>query len=309
MSPARPKRRNLRTFLAQHWRDLATSHLASLRSRRYRVPGRAFETFGRAVGWKATSRGARAGPGLLLTPVNITRYWEFPFVWRHLAKPPGSCLDVGSPRLFALFVADRFPGTRITILNPDPRDATATEEAARLLEASGIAVKVQRVSELDGTARFDSVWSISVVEHIPDDGDSRAMAVMYDALEPGGRLLVTVPVDQLAWVEHRPTDTYGLGLPPGRDGYFFQRWYDEASLRSRLLEPIGARSATLEWFGERTPGRFAAYIDRWLRVGIRATLADGLETGRHYREYPSWDRMPGQGVCGMAITKPARAGA
>ena len=307
MSRARRKR-NLRSFLREHWRELLTSLLASVRSRRHPVPGRAFEAFGRAVGWKATSRGAGFGPGLLLTPVNITRYWEFPFVWRHLPKPPGSCLDVGSPRLFALFVADRFPSSPITIVNPDRRDAKTTEDAARVLEALGIRVDVQPIEALDPVVRFHTIWSISVVEHIPNDGDVRAMAVMYHALQPGGRLLVTVPVDQVAWLEHRPTDTYGLGLPPGPEGYFFQRWYDEASLRDRLLEPIGAGSAVLEWFGERTPGRFAGYVERWLRIGARATLADGLEIGRHYREYTTSADMPGQGVCGIAITKPAEVG-
>jgi hypothetical protein len=76
----------------------------------------------------------------------------------------------------------------------------------------------------------------------------------------------------------------------------------------RLLEPIGAGSAVLEWFGERTPGRFASYVDNWLETGAAATRADGLEIGRHYRQYPAWDQMPGQGVCGIAITKPAARG-
>jgi SAM-dependent methyltransferase len=272
----------------------------------FRAPGQRFGLFGRTVGIRGVLAGDPFGAELLLTPVNITRYWEFPFVWRHLPHPLNSCLDVSSPRIFALYVANKLHPSRIRVVNPDARDVELTARAARLLRAEQITVEQLPVSALAGESRrYDAAWSISVVEHIPDDGDTEAMRVMYSALAPGGRLLVTVPVDREPWDEHRATDTYDLGLEPTDGGYFFQRWYNERTVRTRLIDPVSPDSATLEWFGERRPGRFAKYVEEWLQVGAPRTIDDPLEIARHYRTFPSWGEMPGQGVCGIAMTKRA----
>jgi SAM-dependent methyltransferase len=300
-------RHRLRAFVRTHWSALLRSYGSSLASRAFPLPGRAFEAFGRRLGRKAVVAGDALGEELLLRPVSSTRYWEFPFVWEHLPRPPGTCLDVGSPRLFSLFVADRYPSARIRILNPDARDAVKTERAARLIGAANVRIDRLPVDALAESAdRYDIIWSISVIEHIPNDGDIRAMRVMYEALAPGGTLLLTIPVDQSTWIEYRPTDTYQLGLPREPQGYFFQRWYDLPAVQARLLDPLGI-SATLEWFGETAPGRFAAYIARWLSDGPAVTLADPYEFGRHYRTFPNWDAMPATGVCGISITKPLGA--
>lgn len=303
-----PHSHPLLRFFVKNWALLVRSYFWSLLARAFPVPGRVFEGFGRALGRRATAAGETFGPDLWLTPVNITRYWEFPFVWSQLRKPPNSCLDVASPRLFSLFVAARFSATNIRILNPDIRDAIESERAARFMNAHRITVDPRTIESMDEeNDQFDNVWSISVVEHIPDNGDVEAVRVMYNALAPGGRLVITVPVDRVASIEYRPIDTYKLGLTPGPEGYFFQRWYDLESVHARLIDPLClARQTSLAWFGETHRGRFAAYIQDWLRRGRAATVADPFEIGRHYREFPSWEKMDGQGVCGIAVTKPGR---
>lgn len=270
-----------------------------------RVPGREFARFGRGLGWQAMRAGLPFGAEWLLYPVSSTRYWEFPFTWAHLpaGRSLGRCLDVSSPRLFSLFVAGRRAPASLRILNPDVRDAEQTRQAA-LLQGSAIAVDTSPVSIIDDErSKYDVIWSISVIEHIPDDGDTRAMATLYRALAPGGRLLLTVPVDRHAYDEYRPTDTYRLGMPATDRGYFFQRWYDEAGVRARLLEPIAPDRVTLRWYGEKRAGHFAAYIREWLARGRERTLADPIEFGRNYRTFDSWAAMPGAGVCGIAIDR------
>lgn len=275
-----------------------------------RAPGQRYGVAGRRLGIRALRAGRRAaGRDLVLTPVNIVRYWEFPFVGRH--APPGAtrCLDVGSPRLFAIDFARRHPGARVRVINPDRTDVAQTRALARVAGLANVEVEPIAVADLVGDPlRYDAIWSISVLEHIPDAGDRDAVAVLYGALAPGGRLLLTVPADRRAWDEYRQSDTYRLGLPRRPEGYFFQRWYDEAAVRDRLLGPIADPAATihLEWFGERQAGRFAAYEQAWMRDGHARTVTDPLEIARGYRTYASWADMPGQGVCGIAITKPGR---
>jgi SAM-dependent methyltransferase len=268
------------------------------------APGQRFGVFGRVVGLRAVIARRAGGSDLLLTPVNIVRYWEFPFALRHLPRNARSFLDVGSPRLLSLYVASRQRSARLRVINPDVRDAEETAGLATMLGLTNVGVDTVFVAALAGDPRrYDAIWSISVVEHMAGDGDREAMALMYDALAPGGRLLVTVPVDRRAWAEFRDSDIYGLGLPREPEGYFFQRWYDEASVRGRLIDPIGPDRVSVEWFGERVPGRFAAYEREWIRRGHARTVDDPLEIARGYRSFAGWAEMPGQGVCGIAIEK------
>ena len=62
-------------------------------------------------------------------------------------------------------------------------------------------------SALSDGKTYDCIWSLSVVEHIAGQYDDRyAIQAMYKALEPGGRMILTVPVDRLFWDEYRVQD-------------------------------------------------------------------------------------------------------
>ena len=83
-------------------------------------------------------------------------------------------------------------------------------------------------------ASFDAAYSASVIEHIPGDGDTTAMAELARVLQPGRPAGADVPVSRREhddeYVEH---DLYGeryTGTP-----IFFQRHYSAASVQERLL--------------------------------------------------------------------------
>lgn len=270
------------------------------------APGLAFAAFGRRLGLNALLHLQRGGLDLLLTPVNIVRYWEFPFALRHLAKEPGRCLDISSPRLFSFYVASHRRPSLVRMLNPDHRDAELTRSLAKRLRRHTVIVEPLPVSAIAGEhERYDSIWSISVIEHIPEDGDIEAIRLMYEALAPGGTLIVTVPVDKRPWDEYRRDDAYALGVGARPEGTFFQRWYDESAIASRLLDPLGPVDVYVEWFGERVAGRFAEYEKDWIRRGRERIVDDPREIADWYVPYDVWSEMPGQGVCGIVVRKPA----
>lgn len=273
-----------------------------------RAPGTNFARFGRQLGMRLLRSGTTLGvPSLLVAPVSITRYFEFDFVFAHI--PPGSiaCLDVSSPRLFSLFLATARRDASIHMINPDTLDAEITRRIADRLGYSNVVVSSDAVSELAGrSASYDCIWSISVIEHVAgDDGDTEAMLLMYRALRPGGRLIVTVPVDRRFWHEYRNQDYYGIQEVPSSSGeYFFQRLYDEAHLRARLIEPVGREPTTLVWFGEKVAGTFQAYERQWIELGPDQTIDDPRRIANDYTHYERWADMPGFGVCAMVIDKP-----
>lgn len=281
-------------------RGQAASRYAADRS----LPGMVFNRFGREVGRRLLWRGDLRGIAYLLTPVSSFRYFEFPFALAALPPRPGRCLDVASPRLFSLYVARTCSSCFVDIMNPDPHDLEETRKVARCLGTNNLGMHVRAVEALDHSKpAYDCIWSLSVVEHIPEEGaDTEAVGRLYSLLRAGGRLILTVPVDRRYWIEWRENDYYGTAGEPGPQGYFFQRYYDNEALR-RLLSKLPRPPCQLRWFGERIPGHFEAYERRWMREGHRCTVEDPREIVDYYQEYASWADMPGRGVCGLVIQK------
>ena len=300
--------------LAWRLETLAVAHRTRnsfVRARRLGLPGQAFYHLGRSLGWKLFRMGQTSARALLMAPVSITRYFEFDFAWRALPGNPGflhRCLDISSPFLFSLAVARHFPDVEVRMMNPSARDSQHVRRLVERLRWPGIECAQAGVEELDReNGAYDAIWSLSVVEHVAGAGgdDRDAVRRMWVALRPGGRLILTVPTDKRAWDEYRDNDPYGTQPKSGKDGaYFFQRFYDEAAIRSRLVASIGQEPARMEWFGEKSAGHFHAYIERWRREGAQATIEDPLDIARNYQAYPSFADMPGAGVCGLLFIKP-----
>lgn len=286
----------LRSVASAPW-YLARAAMARRYARR-RGLDMSFASYGVGVGRRLLRRSPRAALELLLVPVHDIRYWEFGFVWPRIAG--GEHLDVASPRLLALRRASEKPSELITVINPDTRDTAATRSIAQRLGLRNIHVLTISVASLPDRM-FDSVWSISVVEHIAQD--TQAVARMWASVRPGGRLLMTVPVDRKHWDEYRDTDVYQLSR--AIDGpIFFQRFYTEETIRLRLLSATPGAQIELGWWGETRPGTFTAHVGRWVKHGFRETVNDPRHVVDGYRAFNTWADMPGFGVCGIAATKP-----
>jgi SAM-dependent methyltransferase len=266
-----------------------------------------FDRFGRRLGRSLLARGSRNGLSYLLAPVSIVRYFEFPFVLACLPTRLDRCLDVSSPRLFSLYVAANHADASISVINPDESDIFETRAIVSRLGQDNLHPSCQRVEDLRGQRNgYDCIWSISVIEHIAgEDGDTDAVKLLYEALAPGGRLILTVPVDRQFRTEFRDLNYYGTQGEASRHGYFFARAYDKESLLARIVAPVAESEACLRWFGERSPGRYASYERRWMANGLTEAIEDPREIATHYREYHTWEEMPGMGVCGLAIDKPS----
>lgn len=278
-------------------------------AKKKKTPGLDFCSFGRAIGVKLLIKGfikgELTGGRYLLNPVSMIRYFEFWFALSYLTEEPKKCLDVSSPKLFSFYIANKYPSASILMINPDIKDTSHTMNIIDKLKINNIYVEnfaVDVLSEQSNT--YDCIWSISVIEHISgkyDDG--YAIRVMYNALKPGGRLILTVPVDRKFWDEYRDCDYYGTQPKQLNSRYFFQRFYDKAAIWERLLVPIGKEPSVVRWFGETTPGRFVNYEKRLIQEGISCAIEDPREFTDNYQEFLCWEEMPGMGVCGIVVEK------
>lgn len=285
--------------------QIVRSKLALRYAKKQHMAGWTFGYFGRQLGYNLLKKFSRLGISYVLTPVNIVRYFEFPFAWSCLPKAMHHCLDIGSPRLFSLYVAQKYPEARILMINPDLNDISQTAEIICQIHLENIKTECAEVDKLSlKDEKFDCIWSISVIEHIADKYDDKfAIRAMYDSLNEGGVLIITVPVDRVFWNEYREFDYYGMHDQTTRGKYFFQRWYDKNAIWERLVAAIGQEPRVVRWFGETEPGSFVNHQERWMRQGHNCTVDDPKEITDHYRDFPSWEEMPGMGVCGLMFEK------
>lgn len=269
-------------------------------------PGLDVDAFGRRIGLQLLMKGRRRGFEYLLHPMAHVRYIEYSFVNDCLPDSMPSCLDVSSPRLFSLYTA-RCRNTKISMINPDPSDVMETEFMLKTLNFQGIDIKKEGVEILESaemSGKFDAIWSISVIEHIEGrQSDSDAVRLMYQALKDNGCLILTFPVDRKFRIQSSTTQQYGT-QPIQSDGtYFFQRFYDLETIKTRISLPIGKEPDVIRWFGERECGWYNHYVNSIPKRGEKWAVADVQEIAHNFREYDSWDKMPGMGICGVVYKK------
>lgn len=267
--------------------------------------GMVFDGFGRRLGKRLLLHRERLGLSYLLNPVSCVRYFEYQFALDSLPHRLGKCLDISSPRLFSFYVAEHYPTSTILMANPDTDDIHTTQRIVRALSLNTIQCQSNEIAEFANTKdTFDCIWSISVIEHISGSYDETfAVRVMYDALKPGGRLILTVPVDRKFWTEYRDRNYYGSQPENSSGRYFFQRLYDKTAIQEHLIASVGKIPNSIRWYGELVPGRFTEYTQQWIENGLECTVNDPREMVDHYQEFPSWEDMPGMGICGLVFEK------
>jgi SAM-dependent methyltransferase len=242
--------------------------------------------------------------GLVFFPMDSFRYFEFEFVWQSSkALRIQSYLDVSSPRLFPLSLADHFPDLVADLVNPAGDDLPQTEALASAL---GLTRRCRFHSELIesapfANASFDLITSISVIEHIPNDRN--AVNAMWRMLKPGGHLLITVPCAAHASEEYINLDEYGLLEKDERGFVYWQRYYDEGLLAERIFSITGEPSR-MAVYCEKHPGDYDRNVSEKRSSGAlypfwREPFMMGVDFGYAHRI----SELRGMGVVAMEFIK------
>ena len=243
---------------------------------------------------------------MIFAPMDSVRYFEFDFMWRRIISPPliGDHLDISSPRLFTILLLDKFSDHTIVIVNPDKTDL---ELSKNIILACGFSERCRffnkPISELKfSSCSFDTITSISVLEHIPRDNDLDAIKYIWNLLKIGGRLLLSVPCARESFEEFIDLNEYGLFVPD-KDNYVFgQRFYDENLLAERIFFITG-RPIRYSIYGEKMPGIFLADRAKKISGGEYPFWKEPLMMGRNYRFFNSIKDLPGFGVIAMEFVK------
>jgi SAM-dependent methyltransferase len=212
-------------------------------------------TAGVLVGLRTFREEPVLGLKRLALPVSYWRSVEFAYVWRQLALGSGArILDLGSPKDLATMLA-KHRGYEVVATDILPEAIDLSERYARAQRLHGQGPGLVSSEVQDGRAltyedgSFDAAYSVSVLEHIPDGGDSAAIRELVRVVRPGGLVVVTVPFDRL----YRETFVDGPVYerkPVASERVFFERHYDRPSLAARLLDTGAADVVDLRFWGE-----------------------------------------------------------
>ncbi len=218
------------------------------------------------VGLRTLRREPVLGLKRLALPVSYWRSAEFGYVWRRLTAPPGSrVFDLGSPKDLAAMLA-RHRGFEIvaTDILPEAIDSSRRYARAQGLDGHGagrVHSEVQDGRALTyADASFDAAFSVSVLEHIPEDGDSLAIRELIRIVRPGGVVVVTVPFDR----KYRETFVQGPVYERAQiasEPVFFERHYDSRTLVPRLVPWDVCEVVDVSLWGEGRI-RMEALLDR-----------------------------------------------
>ena len=212
--------------------------------------------FGIELGILCAARGeVRLGARLLVSPVDYWRLVEIPLVINNLRmEGEERVLDIGSPKICALYLSARL-GKRVRSIDLLEENLTRYRLLGRFLDlrrgTGELAFETQDARALcyeDGS--FERVYSISVIEHIPDRGDSKAMGEIGRVLSPGGIACITVPFGKRYRERYVEQDVYERSYVDGQP-IFFERIYDEEALKERLVGPSGLTLLDVDFYEER----------------------------------------------------------
>ena len=223
---------------------------------------------GAGIGFRLQAYGMRLGVPLLrrrrlrralrylVVPVNYWRSLEYRLALEAGRFGAGDrVLDVGSPKLLSLWIAERL-GAKVVATDIESYfiDEYELLRRARRVPAERLRLEVEDGRKLSyEDAAFDRVYSLSVLEHIPDDGDTECVRELARVLAPGGRCVLTVPFWPTSRIDWRDPDFYWSGASVDGDGgrVFYQRRYSAVDLHERLIEPSGLRLLALRFVGDR----------------------------------------------------------
>lgn len=270
-----------------------------------KLPGKEFALFGFRKGKELLLR-LKLAPRLLLNPVSIVRYFEFDFVNSSLNLENGlKVLDISSPYLFGFFESNRFQ-LEYHHINPDRRDLANVISLSSKMKFKGKYITQQKDAlKLDyPDNNFDRVISISVIEHINDDGDSEAMKEVWRVLKQNGLFSFTVPVKKLSEIEYRDKDEYNLNNEKQESKYFFQRIYDNKKIEERLLSSISNYEIIQQKiFGVNKKEIYSEYKKRWMKYNYWETVKDPYYISKYFSFFNQIDELEDIGVMGLTIRK------
>ncbi len=184
-------------------------------------------------------------------PMNYVRIIETPLTMSLIdLKKECKILDIASPKFLSLYLGiNGFP--EITISDVE---GYFIEDFKIYAKNFGFSPRIEAFDATNipfGDNSFDRVFSISALEHVPDNGDREIAKEVARILKKDGIFVITAPASNSYSEEWLKEKNFYWPTKIREDGRaFFQRRYDEQSIRERFGS-IGFKIEDIIFIAER----------------------------------------------------------
>jgi len=199
--------------------------------------------------------------------MDIFRNIEFP-VTTLLLSPKNSdkILDVGCGQsILPSFIANHYHSS-ITLtdkidVEKIQKDFFKASGSFKLTGYKKFTFKIEDATKLSfPDEMFDCTYAVSSIEHIPDDGDSKALNEMMRVTKKGGTVVFTVPFSY-EYLEQKIADHY----------QGFERRYDLENLKNRLLNGIESSEKQLLFLNNKF-----GWLDEFSHIWYKEKLYEAV---------------------------------
>lgn len=168
-------------------------------------------------------------------PMNYIRMVEIPLTIFMLDLQKGNkVLDISSPKLLPFYLgANGFPDITVSDISD-----YFTKDFRIYSKEFGFSPRLEIFDATRmpfGNSSLDRIFSVSVLEHVPDDGDRKITAEAARVLKDGGVFVITLPAGIAYMEEWLKRQDFAWPSETREDGkILFQRRYDKKSLYDRF---------------------------------------------------------------------------
>ena len=174
----------------------------------------------------------------LLTPINVSRCYEFSKTFEELQPVKEDLIfDLSSPKLLSHYLEEKV-GCRVVTSDIAFDEVYSWKSMTEHKKAKPqwLLINGRMIGIKDNS--FDKVFSISVLEHIADNGDAETLKELGRILKPGGRLVFTIPLAEEFRTEFSKEDAYDI-YGAGQKTYHWSHFYNENTIQVKLVKGSG----------------------------------------------------------------------
>ncbi len=213
--------------------------------------------------------GSRLSTKLFLRALRYWRVFEFPYTLAQLPRRERlNILDISSPKILAFYLVRKY-GHQVAAIDIWEDEIAFWKNILSLIGnpqsiAGNINLAIEDATRLSyNNESFDFVYSISVVEHIDNFGDTKALREVSRVLKKGGIAVVTVPFDENGYEVFTRRNVYHKEY--ASSPVFYERWYNQQQLQERLIASSGLELVDLKLVFEKYIRLHHTYAPKLLR--------------------------------------------
>jgi len=224
-------------------------------------------------------------------------YLDSDFALRCLRAQPriGSYLDVSSPWVFSTYILRTFQPDRAMLLNASGTTRNFFRYLAKRSERNGTVVQTKELGRLSGLSEsFDTITCLGRLS--PEDKKRELLRTMWQALNPGGILILSVACSGADCCTDTDIDAAADSsvLPSSS--------YDSSLLKSCVFDVLGEpRSYAI--YGEDAVARRIDLASNGSALSSNSSWRESVVVGRYWRRCSNISQVHGRGILAMKFVK------